>query len=311
MDRVLDFAETQVKPRKIVMGVGFYGRDWRGAQTSDLVWADVRRIRSADKPRASRGPSAELMHSYSRDGAGHTAFFPDAKAIDAKLLMLLEQHPHIRGVYCWFMSQEDPADVGMTLEQHQQLGVDRFGVREEGRVPGAVPAVRVHELGRGAARSARLVGRADPADVRPHQVAGLGAAPVAAVEADAHDDLARLHLRLGEVEHSVHSLGRRERAGPGPRPRVVVGHHTELVDGPAQTPPVLRARTVPPAGLAGLGVHVDGDHAAVPVEPPGELLEERRIPVALLGRERLPVDVHAVARIAAGIAGSNWGIASL
>jgi spore germination protein YaaH len=49
------------------------------------------------------------MHSYSRDGAGHTAFFPDAKAIDAKLLMLLERHPHIRGVYRWFMSQEDPA----------------------------------------------------------------------------------------------------------------------------------------------------------------------------------------------------------
>jgi spore germination protein YaaH len=49
------------------------------------------------------------MLSYSRDGARHTAFFPDAKAIDAKLLMLLEQHPHIRGVYCWIMGQEDPA----------------------------------------------------------------------------------------------------------------------------------------------------------------------------------------------------------
>jgi len=108
-DRVLDFAETQVKPRKIVMGVGFYGRDWRGAQTTDLVWADVRRIRSADKPRASRGPSAELILSYSPDGAARTVFFPDAKAIDAKLLMLLEQHPHIRGVYCWIMGQEDPA----------------------------------------------------------------------------------------------------------------------------------------------------------------------------------------------------------
>ncbi len=109
MDKVLDFAETQVKPRKIVMGVGFYGRDWRGAQTTDLVWADVKQIRAADKPRASRGPSAELMLSYSRDGAEHIAFFPDAKAIDAKLLMLLEQHPHIRGVYCWLMGQEDPA----------------------------------------------------------------------------------------------------------------------------------------------------------------------------------------------------------
>ena len=109
MDKVLDFAETQVEPRKIVMGVGFYGRDWRGARTTDLIWADVRRIRAADKPRASRGPSAELTLSYGRDGARHTAFFPDAKAIDAKLLMLLEQHPDIRGVYCWIMGQEDPA----------------------------------------------------------------------------------------------------------------------------------------------------------------------------------------------------------
>ncbi len=109
MDKVLDFAETQVEPHKIVMGVGFYGRDWRGAKTTDLVWTDVQRIRSADTPRESRGPSAELVLSYSRDGAAHTAFFPDAKAIDAKLAMLLERHPRIRGVYCWIMGQEDPA----------------------------------------------------------------------------------------------------------------------------------------------------------------------------------------------------------
>ena len=109
MDKVLDFAETQVEPGKIVMGIGFYGRDWRGAKTTDLVWTDVERIRSADKPRESRGPSAELTLKYSRDGAEHTTFFPDATAIDAKLVMLREQHPRIRGVYCWIMGQEDPA----------------------------------------------------------------------------------------------------------------------------------------------------------------------------------------------------------
>lgn len=109
MNKVLDFAETQVEPRKIVMGIGFYGRDWRGAKTTDLVWTDVQRIRSADTPRESRGPSAELVLSYSRDGAEHTAYFPDATAIDAKLAMLLERHPRIRGVYCWIMGQEDPA----------------------------------------------------------------------------------------------------------------------------------------------------------------------------------------------------------
>jgi len=109
MDQVLDFAETHVRPRKIVMGLGFYGRDWRGARTTDLVRGDVQRISSADKPRAARGPSAELVLSNSRGDARQTAIIPDARAIDAKLRMLLEQHPHIRGVYCWLMGQEDPA----------------------------------------------------------------------------------------------------------------------------------------------------------------------------------------------------------
>ena len=108
MDRILDFAETQVAPRKIVMGVGFYGRDWRGSTTTDLVWADVERIRAADKPRETRGASAELNLTYRQDGARHVAFFPDATAIGAKLRMMLEQHPRIRGVYCWLMGQEDP-----------------------------------------------------------------------------------------------------------------------------------------------------------------------------------------------------------
>lgn len=109
MDAVLTFAESQIPSRKVVMGIGFYGRDWRGAQTTDLIWPDVHQIRAGDAPQAFRGPSAELTLTYTRDGAGHTAFFPDATAIDAKLQMMLARHPHIRGVYCWIMGQEDPA----------------------------------------------------------------------------------------------------------------------------------------------------------------------------------------------------------
>lgn len=109
MDAVLTFAESQVPSRKVVMGIGFYGRDWRGSQTTDLVWQDVQQIRAQDKPQVSRGPSAELTLTFQRDGAAHTAFFPDAMAIDAKLQMMLKSHPHIRGVYCWMMGQEDPA----------------------------------------------------------------------------------------------------------------------------------------------------------------------------------------------------------
>jgi spore germination protein len=109
MDAVLAFAESQIASRKVVMGIGFYGRDWRGSETTDLVWANVRQIRADYHPRMWRGPSVELTLDYKRDGAAHTAFFPDARAIDAKLTMMLTRHPHIRGVYCWMLGQEDPA----------------------------------------------------------------------------------------------------------------------------------------------------------------------------------------------------------
>ena len=108
MDRVIGFAETQVAPRRIVMGLGFYGRAWRGSQTTDLLWSDVTAIRGSWEPHELRPASRELYLAYKRDGAAHEAFFPDALAIRAKAQMLLDRHPHIRGVYAWRMGQEDP-----------------------------------------------------------------------------------------------------------------------------------------------------------------------------------------------------------
>jgi spore germination protein len=108
MDRVLDFAETQVPPRRIVMGLGFYGRDWRGEATTDLLWNDVEDIRAQDHPCTTRTASRELRLDYRRDGDLHTAYFPDAVAMRAKLQMMFADHPHIRGVCAWIMGQEDP-----------------------------------------------------------------------------------------------------------------------------------------------------------------------------------------------------------
>lgn len=108
MDRVITFAETQVAPRRVVMGLGFYGRAWRGSATTDLVWDDVEEIRASLGPRETRTASRELYLSYRRDGARVEAFFPDAAAVRAKVRMLLRRHPHIRGVYAWQMGQEDP-----------------------------------------------------------------------------------------------------------------------------------------------------------------------------------------------------------
>ena len=90
------------------MGLGFYGRDWQGATTKDLVWSDVRAIRAGSHPTEMRTDSRELYLTYREDGDLHQAYFPDAAAIRAKAAMLLSRHPHLRGVYAWVMGQEDP-----------------------------------------------------------------------------------------------------------------------------------------------------------------------------------------------------------
>jgi spore germination protein len=108
MDRVVSFAETQVPRRRIVMGLGFYGREWHGSTTADLLWDDVQAIRAGLHPREQRTASGELYLAYKRGGAAYQAFFPDAAAVRAKVAMLLSQHPYIRGVYAWQMGQEDP-----------------------------------------------------------------------------------------------------------------------------------------------------------------------------------------------------------
>ncbi len=93
MDRVISFAETQVAPRRIVMGLGFYGRDWQGSTTTDLLWHDVTTIRTTLHPRETRTASGELYLGYKKDGAAHQAFFPDGPAIRAKLRMMLLAPP--------------------------------------------------------------------------------------------------------------------------------------------------------------------------------------------------------------------------
>ena len=108
MDRVIGFAEAQVAPRRVVMGLGFYGRDWQGSKTTDLLWDDVTAIRASLHPQETRSASGELYLGYKKDGATHQAFFPDGPAIRAKVAMMLSRHPEIRGVYAWEMGQEDP-----------------------------------------------------------------------------------------------------------------------------------------------------------------------------------------------------------
>ena len=87
---------------------------------------------------------------------------------------------------------------------------------------------------------------------------------------------------------------RRLRAGVAPAAAVAVGHDLELVDGGAETLVVGRLLRVPAARLGVLGEDGDREQAVLVVERVGELLDELREAVAVVGRDELPVEVEAV-----------------
>jgi spore germination protein YaaH len=109
-DEVLAFTETVVPAAKIMMGMPFYGYDWRGANATGVSWADVQALIAQYVPSVTRDGSGELTFSYTDgNGKGHTVFFQDRTAISVKLQMLTTKHPAIRGIAIWVMGNEDRA----------------------------------------------------------------------------------------------------------------------------------------------------------------------------------------------------------
>ena len=118
-DEVLTFAESAVLPAKIMMGLPFYGYDWKGQDVTAVSWADVQAIIDTYDPPLRRDVSGELTFSYTDDaGKKHVVFFQDRAAIAAKLRMLIRKHAALRGVAIWVMGGESP---GFWKEIFKQL----------------------------------------------------------------------------------------------------------------------------------------------------------------------------------------------
>lgn len=109
-DDVLTHAESLVPAAKIMMGVPFYGYDWRPGGCDDLDWTGATGLISTYTATVNRDASGEATFNYVDGSAkSHTAYFQDRTAIAAKLQMLLQNHPAIRGIAIWRMGGEDPA----------------------------------------------------------------------------------------------------------------------------------------------------------------------------------------------------------
>ncbi len=109
MARVLAYAESQVSPSKIYLGVPFYGFDWGVGTPRYLLWADAQALLAAHGSTVLRSASGEPYFHYTSGGVVHTVYFQDPVSIARKLAFATAQQPPIAGVAIWVMGGEDPA----------------------------------------------------------------------------------------------------------------------------------------------------------------------------------------------------------
>jgi spore germination protein YaaH len=115
-DAVLTYAETQVEPGKIFMGVPFYGYDWVGSTGESIEWRQaVKRAKMYNAEVQRDASSGEAWYTY--DDGRHTVYFNDAETLAGRLDMMLTQHPDIAGVSIWRLGGEDPANWAVLQEK--------------------------------------------------------------------------------------------------------------------------------------------------------------------------------------------------
>jgi len=109
-DEVLSFAETVVKPGKISMGVPFFGFEWVGDEARTAYLRDVLKLQERYLVETRRdGPSKELRATYQDDKRlRHTFYVMDERALEAKLDLIVKDHPKIAGIAIWVMGKEEP-----------------------------------------------------------------------------------------------------------------------------------------------------------------------------------------------------------
>jgi spore germination protein YaaH len=111
---VAEYAATVVNPRKIVIGVPFYGYDWpaNGGSATALAWGTIeelieeRNLTVNLKQLDNGKPVDESWFTYSTSAGTRTVYFSTQNSLDSKLRML--QDMDLAGIAIWQLGYEDP-----------------------------------------------------------------------------------------------------------------------------------------------------------------------------------------------------------
>ena len=109
--KALDYATKHVPPRKLLLGLPFYGREWTepaaGVTTRGLGYEDIRPLLSRPEIEARwderwRSPSIQFRD----EDATRTVWYENARSLKEKLGLMREYR--LRGFAAWRLGWEDP-----------------------------------------------------------------------------------------------------------------------------------------------------------------------------------------------------------
>ncbi len=114
MEEILSYATKNIDPKKIYLGINFYGYDWIEKQAKDLTYNNVLELINRFNLEIKLSSEKEKYFTYTDNNEDHTVYFADHETITERI-KLVEKY-QIAGIGIWRLGQEDPKNWEVITE---------------------------------------------------------------------------------------------------------------------------------------------------------------------------------------------------
>jgi spore germination protein YaaH len=105
-EEVLASATKIIEPKRIFLGIHFYGYEQQGNMVKDLTYQDVLGLINRFNPEIKTSPEQEKYFEYKKDDQSQTVYFEDHETIEKEIGLVKKYN--IAGIAIRYLGQEDP-----------------------------------------------------------------------------------------------------------------------------------------------------------------------------------------------------------
>lgn len=105
LEGIATYADRTIKRRKVLIGLPWYGYDWRGTSAKPVSFDAARKLAEAEGASVQRDANGEPFFRY----ADHIVYYQDAESYARKVQQVIRNHRSVAGIAHWHSGNEDPA----------------------------------------------------------------------------------------------------------------------------------------------------------------------------------------------------------